>query len=79
MNGAVFPSADVLAGRDPQLEKAIQTVLDELAKNPPKKIQRPAYPGAGEEMEPKGRIIRSVFQNNPLYCLEWPFSGLSGP
>ena len=36
--------ADVLAGRDPQLEKAIQVALDELAKNPPKTPVRPAYP-----------------------------------
>jgi tricorn protease len=35
---------DVIAGRDPQLEKAIQVVMDELAKNPPKKPTRPAYP-----------------------------------
>jgi tricorn protease len=36
--------ADVLAGRDPQLEKAIQVALDALAKNPPKTPVRPAYP-----------------------------------
>jgi len=36
--------ADVIAGHDPQLEKAIQVVMDELKKNPPKKIQRPPYP-----------------------------------
>ncbi len=36
--------ADVLAGRDPQLERAIQVALDELAKNPPKTPVRPAYP-----------------------------------
>jgi len=36
--------ADVMAGHDPQLEKAIQIALDELAKNPPKKALRPAYP-----------------------------------
>jgi tricorn protease len=36
--------ADFAAGRDPQLEKAIQIVLDELKKNPPQKPQRPAYP-----------------------------------
>jgi tricorn protease len=35
---------DVLAGRDPQLERAIQIVMDELAKNPPKKPKRPAFP-----------------------------------
>jgi tricorn protease len=31
------------AGRDPQLERAIDYVLDELKKNPPKKPQRPQY------------------------------------
>lgn len=36
--------ADVIAGRDPQLEKAIQTVMDELKKNPPAQPKRPAYP-----------------------------------
>jgi tricorn protease len=36
--------ADVIAGRDPQLERAIQVVLDELKKNPPKTPTRPAYP-----------------------------------
>jgi tricorn protease len=36
--------ADVIAGRDPQLEKAIQTVLDELKKNPPAQPKRPPYP-----------------------------------
>ena len=36
--------SEVIAGRDPQLEKAIQVVLEELKKNPPKKPQRPPYP-----------------------------------
>ena len=36
--------ADVVAGRDPQLEKAIETVLEELKKNPPARPQRPPYP-----------------------------------
>ncbi len=35
---------DVIAGRDPQLERAIQIVMDELAKNPPKKPVRPPFP-----------------------------------
>jgi tricorn protease len=35
---------DVIAGRDPQLERAIQVVMEELSKNPPKKPTRPAYP-----------------------------------
>jgi tricorn protease len=36
--------ADVIAGRDPQLEKAIQVIMEELKKNPPKKLKRPPYP-----------------------------------
>jgi len=35
--------SDLVAGHDPQLERAIQWSLDELAKNPPKKPTRPAY------------------------------------
>lgn len=36
--------ADVIAGRDPQLERAIQVVMDELKKNPPQAPKRPAFP-----------------------------------
>jgi tricorn protease len=36
--------ADVIAGRDPQLERAIQVALDGLKKNPVAKPKRPAYP-----------------------------------
>ncbi len=39
--------ADVIAGHDPQLEKAIRIILDELEKNPPQKPKRPAYPIRG--------------------------------
>ncbi|MCI0704183.1 MAG: PDZ domain-containing protein [Planctomycetia bacterium] len=35
---------DVIAGKDPQLEKAIELALDALKKNPPKKDERPPYP-----------------------------------
>ncbi|HEX6885277.1 MAG TPA: PDZ domain-containing protein [Planctomycetota bacterium] len=38
-----LPSLTAL-GRDPQLEKAIEVVLEELRQNPPKKAQRPAFP-----------------------------------
>ncbi len=31
-------------GRDPQLEMAVKTLLDALAKNPPKTTKRPAFP-----------------------------------
>jgi tricorn protease len=39
--------ADVIAGHDPQLERAIRIVLDELEKNPPQKPKRPPYPIRG--------------------------------
>jgi len=35
---------EVRQGRDPQLEKAVQVVLEELKKNPPKQPKRPPYP-----------------------------------
>ncbi|MGH9311599.1 MAG: S41 family peptidase [Vicinamibacterales bacterium] len=40
--------ADVIAGRDPQLEKAIAVVMDELKKNPAPKPKRPPYPVKGK-------------------------------
>lgn len=40
--------ADVINGHDPQLEKAIQVVMDELKKNPPSQPKRPAYPVKGK-------------------------------
>ena len=36
--------ADVIAGRDPQLERAIAMVMAELKKNPPSTPKRPPYP-----------------------------------
>jgi tricorn protease len=36
--------ADVINGKDPQLEKAIEVALKELAKNPPEVPVRPPYP-----------------------------------
>jgi tricorn protease len=36
--------AEVMVGRDPQLEKAIQMVMQELEKNPPAKLKRPPFP-----------------------------------
>ena len=40
----------MIAGKDPQLEKAIELALEALKKNPPKKDKRPAVPEAGEEV-----------------------------
>ena len=36
--------ADVIAGRDPQLERAIAIVMEELKKSPPASPRRPAFP-----------------------------------
>jgi tricorn protease len=36
--------AEIVAGRDPQLEKAIELVLAELERHPPAPVQRPPYP-----------------------------------
>jgi tricorn protease len=35
---------DVIAGKDPQLEKAIELALEALKKNPRVEDKRPAYP-----------------------------------
>ena len=34
----------VRKGRDPQLEKAVEVVLEEMKKNPPPKLRRPSFP-----------------------------------
>lgn len=50
--------ADVIAGRDPQLEKAIEVALQQLAKAPPVDPKRPAYPVKGKTLRgtvPTGR------------------------
>jgi len=47
--------ADVIAGRDPQLEKAIEVVMEEIRKNPPPKATRPPYPV-------KGKTLRGTIQ-----------------
>jgi tricorn protease len=44
--------ADVIAGRDPQLERAIQVVMEELKKNPPKEPKRPPYPVRARSPKP---------------------------
>jgi tricorn protease len=36
--------AEVRKGRDPQLEKAVEVVLEDLKKSPPPKFRRPAFP-----------------------------------
>ncbi len=52
---------EVRKGHDPQLEKAVEVVLEELRKNPPKQPKRPEYPDyykkAGSP-PPAGRATR---------------------
>lgn len=36
--------AKVIAGHDPQLERAIEEIMAALKKNPPVKMKRPPYP-----------------------------------
>lgn len=36
--------AEVVKGRDPQLEKAIEIVMEQLKANPPKEVKTPKYP-----------------------------------
>ena len=43
--------ADVIAGRDPQLEKAIEVVMAELKKNPPKQPEAAGVPGRGRRCQ----------------------------
>ena len=42
--------ADVMAGRDPQLEKAIEVALQALKQSPPSTPKRPAYPVKGQTL-----------------------------
>jgi tricorn protease len=48
------PSA-VMDGRDPQLEKAIEVVMEELKKNPPVRPHRPPYPNRAHPAERGGK------------------------
>ena len=36
--------ADIIAGRDPQLDKAIEVAMKQLAEHPPQKDVRPPFP-----------------------------------
>jgi tricorn protease len=40
----------VMQGRDPQLEKAVEVVMDMLQKNPTPTYKRPAYPNYHQEI-----------------------------
>ena len=45
----------VRQGHDPQLEKAVEVVLDELKKNPLPKYKKPAYPKYQQVLPKKER------------------------
>ncbi|HEX8119526.1 MAG TPA: PDZ domain-containing protein [Pyrinomonadaceae bacterium] len=49
-----FDPASWRQGRDPQLEKAVEWLLSELERNPPKKYQRPPYPN-GQKSTASGK------------------------
>jgi len=41
---------DVIAGRDPQLERAIAVAMEQLKKTPPPQPKRPAFPVRGKTL-----------------------------
>jgi tricorn protease len=43
--------AEVNAGKDPQLDKAIALALEELKKHPPQKAKRPPFPNKSKPMK----------------------------
>jgi tricorn protease len=45
----------VRKGRDPQLEKAVEVVLEELKKNPPPVLRKPAFPTYNKPHQPDTR------------------------
>jgi tricorn protease len=47
-------------GRDPQLEKAVEVVLEALRMNPPKKPKRPAYPNYHDAVPRTGTAGRAA-------------------
>lgn len=49
-----FDPALCRQGRDPQLEKAVQVILEELKNNPPAQLKRPEYPNYHRRLEPAG-------------------------
>jgi tricorn protease len=46
-------------GRDPQLEKAVEVVMDALKKNPPPRRKKPAYPNYHNGPNPAANTGRS--------------------
>jgi tricorn protease len=49
-----FDPAAWRQGRDPQLERAVELVLEELRRNPPPRHKRPAYPNYHKPAEAGG-------------------------
>lgn len=57
--------ADVIAGRDPQLEKAVEVALAQVSKNPlvvPKRPVFPVHPGEQNKMQSGGASVSSLPQ-----------------
>src|SRR5262249_52909562 len=50
-----FDPKEVREGHDPQLEKAVEIVLAELKKHPPRQYKRPAYPNYHPKGDPSAR------------------------
>jgi tricorn protease len=49
----------VRQGKDPQLERAVQLVMEELKKNPPPQLRRPKFPNYHQkEVRSEGRAPR---------------------
>jgi len=44
----------VRQGRDPQLERAVELVLEQLARTPPAKFPRPPYPDYEPRLPKRG-------------------------
>jgi tricorn protease len=49
---------EVRSGRDPQLEKAVEIVMEQLKKNPPKEVKKPAYPNYHKKDAKAGTVDR---------------------
>jgi len=41
----------VAAGKDPSVEKGVEVLMEELKKNPPKKVQKPNEPDRSKWVE----------------------------
>ncbi|HYT90157.1 MAG TPA: S41 family peptidase, partial [Gemmataceae bacterium] len=67
----------VRAGRDPQLEKAVQLVLEALEKNPLPKAKRPAYPNYHPKANAEGGLTPPAGVKDQSF--HWPsFRGPGG-